>query len=132
MINPVTASLLSGAPYIFSAGDSTRTTVPVRPANYIYAHFKHVSGIPAPDGVQGAAVTKLKILDTLIERLSQLRKNQAIASQFTDSDVSSEEQIDALIEELRKQMKTAQAASTVMPYAPSAAVPAGSFVSASA
>lgn len=67
----LTMSSLTGAGYAAHAQHSSRTMVPVQPSSYLYAHFRHVSGVPAPDGIQGAAVTRLKLLDSLIERLQR-------------------------------------------------------------
>ena len=98
-------------------------SLPVAPASYIYSHFKHVSGTPAPDGVRGVTVNKLKILDVLIEQRSQIKRQPP-----PDSDAAfsmSEEQINALIEQYENQIRQARAASTVMPYSPMPTAPAG-------
>jgi low affinity Fe/Cu permease len=81
----------------------------------IYAHFKHVSGVPAPEGTQGVNISKLKILDTLIEQLSRM-KSQPIAQMSMDE--SDEKRINALIEQYQQQIKTAQAAPVYTPAAP--------------
>ncbi|MDR2510759.1 MAG: hypothetical protein LBC77_08970 [Spirochaetaceae bacterium] len=80
MIRPLTASSLSGIGFSFAAARGSRATVPVQAANYIYSHFRHVSGVPAPDGLRGFAVTRLKILDSMIERISQAERNALIRS----------------------------------------------------
>ena len=125
MINALTASSLTGTGYSINAGAGGRATVPVSQASYIYSHFKHVSGFPAPEGVQGVPVNKIKILDALIERLSQLKKNRPPEFEINGQ---SDKQIDALINTLQKQLATASAA----PYARNAIIPAGSFVNVSA
>jgi hypothetical protein len=96
-------------------------SLPVAPANYIYSHFKHVSGVPAPEGVRGVTINKLKILDVLIEQLTQIKKQPEMNQELSPSD----DRIDALIEQYRSQIRQAQAASTVMPYKPHATAPAG-------
>jgi hypothetical protein len=84
-------------------------SLPVAPAMYIYSHFRHVSGTPAPEGTRGVAISKLKILDVLIEQLSHIKK------QGTEAPLSAEtvsaERIDALIEQYEQQIRSAQAAS---------------------
>jgi hypothetical protein len=84
----------------------------VAPSAYIYSHFKHVSGVPAPEGVRGVNITKLKILDVLIEQLGRIKKQGA----ETPGALVSEDRIDALIEQYERQIRAARAASTAMPY----------------
>jgi hypothetical protein len=98
-------------------------SLPVASSNYIYSHFKHVSGTPAPEGVRGVTISKLKILDVLIEQLNQIKKQPAAQQELSRPD----DQIDALIEQYRSQIRQAQAASAAMPYTPHAAAPAGAL-----
>src|SRR5215475_2124480 len=91
---------------ISEAASSGRMTLPVSPGMLIYSHFKHVSGTPAPEGTQGVNISKLKILDTLIEQLSKM-KNQPMAD-FGNLEGTDENRINAMIEQYQKQIKTAQ------------------------
>ena len=97
--------------YAMSAGRGLggRMSLPVAPAMYIYSHFRHVSGTPAPEGTRGVAISKLKILDVLIEQLGRIKKqgNEAPLS----AEAVSPERIDALIEQYEQQIRSAQAAS---------------------
>jgi hypothetical protein len=90
----------------------------VAPSAYIYSHFKHVSGVPAPEGVRGVNITKLKILDALIEQLGRIKK-QGVK---TPEALVSDDRIDALIEQYEGQIRSARAAGAAMPYL---RVPAG-------
>ena len=99
---------------------SGRMSLPVAPASYIYSQFKHVSGIPAPEGTQGVAISRLKILDVLIEQMNQMKKQPAFNVQNL-----SDGQIDALIAQYESQIKTAMAANSIMPYTPAPQAPAG-------
>jgi hypothetical protein len=112
--------------YAMTASNSGRMSFPVSPANYIYSQFKHVSGVPAPEGMQGVTVTKLKILDVMIEKLSQMKQRPELNTQ----DLSNE-QIDALISKYEGQIKTAAAANTVMPYSPAPQISTGALFSIS-
>jgi hypothetical protein len=100
-------------------------SLPVSPSSYIYSHFKHVSGVPAPEGTRGVAITKLKVLDVLIEQLGQIKKQP----DFKLDTKPSNEQIDALIEKYEGQIKAARAANTAMPYIPAPQAPAGALFS---
>jgi hypothetical protein len=113
--------------YAMSVSNSGRNSYPVSPANYIYSHFKHVSGTPAPDGMQGVSISKLKVLDVMIERLSKMKQQSDIsmAQNSKSGQQMSDKQIDALIETYKNEMKQAQTASTAMPYKPSPDISTG-------
>ncbi|MDR2049190.1 MAG: hypothetical protein LBP69_07020 [Treponema sp.] len=115
--------------YAITAARAGKMSLPVSSSNYIYSHFKHVSGIPAPEGSRGVTITKLKILDVLIDQLSQIKKQPA-------PDVSgispSSERIDALISQYEGQIKAARAANNAMPYIPAPSAPSGALFSLSA
>ena len=102
--------------YAISASGAGRTSLPVAPGLVIYSHFKHVSGTPAPEGTQGVNISKLKILDTLIEQLSKMKSQEG--AEFGNLDGTDEERINALIEQYQKQIKAAQAAPVYTPAAP--------------
>jgi len=102
--------------YAISEASNGRMTLPVSPGMLIYSHFKHVSGTPAPEGTQGVNITKLKILDTMIEQLSKM-KNKPQA-EFGNLDGSDEARINALIEQYQKQIKATQAVGVYAPAAP--------------
>ncbi|MDR0443519.1 MAG: hypothetical protein LBH44_08950 [Treponema sp.] len=93
-----------------------RMSIPVSPSQYIYSHFKHVSGVPAPEGTQGVNISKLKIIDTLIEQLSKMKKQPAM--DFGALSENDEKRIDALIKQYQSQIHAAQAAAPYTPAAP--------------
>jgi hypothetical protein len=98
-------------------------SLPVAPSAYIYSHFRHVSGVPAPEGVRGVAISKLKILDTLIEQLTRMKKQPEPS--YGPAGPVSEEHINAMIEQYENQIRTAAAsvktAEIPIPYSPAAA-----------
>lgn len=110
--------------YAINASRGGRMSLPVPPSSYIYSHFKHVSGVPAPEGVQGVNISRLKILDTLIEQLAKMKKQPS--PYLGEQGQTEEKRINALIEQYQGQIRAAQAASTVIPYA--AAAPAAGAV----
>ncbi|GHT93530.1 hypothetical protein FACS1894140_6630 [Spirochaetia bacterium] len=116
--------------YAISAAGGGRMSVPVSPASYIYSHFKHVSGVPAPEGAQGVTISKLKILDVLIEQLSQMKKRNAISPM--DAGNVSTDRINALIDQYEQQIKQAGAANAAMPYNPAPQAFAGALFNLSA
>jgi len=100
--------------YAITAAQGSRVAVPVSPSSYIYSHFKHVSGVPAPEGESGVNITKLKIIDTLIEQLSRMKKEPVYMDDMYGQ--SEEKRINTLLERVR----TVQAANASNPFAPSA------------
>ena len=76
-----------------SSGASGKLYVPVNRSAILYSNFDHVSGVVAKSGQQGVSISKIRILNTLIDRLSAI-KNQPKESV---SDIS-DDKADALIE----------------------------------
>ncbi len=112
----------------FSASQGGRISLPVTPSAYIYSHFRHVSGIPAPDGVQGVSISKLKILDALIAEIIRLNKQPKPAFHTQNDDA--EKQFAAIVENLQKQIRSNKTAAA-NPY-PAAAPDLGMMFSISA
>jgi hypothetical protein len=113
-------------------------SLPVAPSAYIYSHFRHVSGVPAPEGVRGATISRLKILDTLIEQLARLKERPGPLRK--EEGGTSEERINALIEQYENQIRSAfpagakassaLAQGAALPYSPAAAAaPSGAVFS---
>jgi poly(A) polymerase Pap1 len=80
---------------------------------YIYSHFKHVSGVPAPEGTHGVTISKLKILDSLIEQLGRLKNRGSFE---LEAEGKTGDRLDALISQYEQQLRQAQAAGAAMPY----------------
>jgi hypothetical protein len=104
--------------YAISASQTGRMSVPVSPSTYIYSHFKHVSGVPAPDGVEGVNINRLKILDTLIEQLAQMKKQPEPSFKTEELDLFQENQgINVLIDQYQEQIRMIQEQRAKSPYA---------------
>jgi hypothetical protein len=54
----------------YAQADGGQAIMPVRPAQLVYANFKHIQVLPDSRLQDGVPLYKLKILDTLIDRLS--------------------------------------------------------------
>ena len=91
--------------YAMSAAHNGKMSLPVSQSTYIYSHFRHVNGVPAPDGIQGVNLNKLKILDTMIEQLSAMKK-QPVEINLPGSEIS-DSKMNALVDKLQKQIQTA-------------------------
>ena len=92
--------------------------MPVASSSYIYSHFKHVSGVPATDGENGVSINRLKIIDTLIEQISRMKKEPEPFD--GDLELDWEERVNTMIEQYQTQVRNIQAASGNNPYFPSA------------
>ena len=115
-IGAISSNSIPSIGYAITASMGGRTSLPVSPSMLIYSHFKHVSGIPAPEGTKGVNISKLKILDTLIEQLSKMKSQPA--PELGNMSESDEKRINALIDQYQKQIKAAQAAPIYTPAAP--------------
>lgn len=113
--------------YAYSAGTSGRVSVPVAPSQLLYSHFKNVAGV-ATSGATSYSLDKLKILDTLIERLRSAKSQPA--SERSASGMS-DERIDALIQQYGKELHAA-VVSSALPYNKPAGVVPGMLVSLAA
>ena len=105
---------ISSIDYVLNASAMGKVSLPVEPASLVYSHFKHVSGVPAPEGIKGVAISKLNILDVLIEQMNQIKK---IGSPDVSAQLS-EDRLDAMIENYGTQIRQANETRVVMPYVP--------------
>ncbi|HOX11822.1 MAG TPA: hypothetical protein P5313_01160 [Spirochaetia bacterium] len=104
-----------------------RVSIPVPSSQVIYAHFEHVSGVAAGEG-RASSVDRLKILNTLIDRLSSLKSDPLTARE--SSGLISSDRVDALLEQYGREAHALAARSG--PYAPSLGLPPGSLISLAA
>ena len=110
--------------YAWNASAMGKLSLPVEPASLVYSHFKHISGVPAPEGSQGVAISKLNILDVLIEQVAQIKKaNADAASAMVPAD-----KLDTVIEAFNTQLRKAMEVWDAKPYAPIPLVQAGAIV----
>ncbi len=90
-------------------GAAGKLYVPVSRSALLYSHFDHVSGVAAGNGQQGVSISKIRILNSLIDRLSAI-KNQPKES-ITDI---SDDQAQVLIEQYQKQLQQTVAQQSFM------------------
>jgi len=83
-----------------SSGAAGKLYVPVSKTALLYSNFEHISGVAAKSGQQGVSITKIRILNSMIERLSAI-KNEP---QESITDIS-DEQADVLIKQYQEQIK---------------------------
>ncbi len=83
-------------------GAGGKLYVPVNKLSLVYSNFDHVQGVAAKRGQNGVSISKIQILNALIDRLSQI-KNQPKES-ITDI---SDQQAEALIQNYQEQIQQA-------------------------
>ena len=106
-----------------------RVSLPVEPSQILYASFAHVSGVAASPGEPVASIDRLKILDTLIARLADMKSAPPIANERPTG--MSSERIDALIQQYGSELRS-KAVAPVTPYSFSAPVESGMLFSLAA
>jgi hypothetical protein len=71
----------------YAQADAGEVVVPVRPAELIYANFKHIEVRPDSRLEDGVPLYKLKILDTLIDHLSAKKPAPSFDAGSIDSTI---------------------------------------------
>jgi len=97
-----------------NASHGGRISLPVAPAMYIYSQFRHVSGVPAPEGVQGVSINKLHILDAMLNELAQMR--QSPKPFFDVQGDTPEKRLNSLLEHFQAQVRQSHMVNTANPY----------------
>lgn len=98
---------LTLSPYSYNTyGVPGKYSVPVTPSAVIYAQFKNISGVAANPGQRGVPVTKIRILNSLINDLNTLRnKEREDASSMELPEQDTDTLIDKLHAELIRTMR---------------------------
>ncbi|MDR2518701.1 MAG: hypothetical protein LBD13_04730 [Spirochaetaceae bacterium] len=80
-----------------------KVTLPVSSSSYVYANFKHVTGTPAPEGERGFTISRLKIVDVLIEQMNRLKtQEEAGAPRSAEETKKSMEQLHAELRHMKE------------------------------
>lgn len=115
--------------HISSSGANGKLFVPVSPSAVIYAQFNHISGIAAPKGQSGVSISKIQILNAMIENLSRIKGVQNTPKKTVHI---TEAQADALIQNYQKQIAQSVQASQTQFMLSGAMPQAGSLFSVNA
>ena len=86
--------------------------VPVSSASLLYSHFDHVQGVATKNGQSGVSISKIQILNALIDHLSSIKSGSAKPSLKS----TSPEEIDNLIQNYQTQISQAVKAAETTPY----------------
>jgi hypothetical protein len=112
-----------------AGGGGGRVSLPVSAQQVLYSNFQHVSGVAASPGEPVASIDRLKILDTLIDRLASMKSQPLAASEKPDN--LSSERIDALIDQYGSELRS-RAVAPIQPYAASPSITSGMLFSLAA
>lgn len=86
----------------YSTASAGKLYVPVSKNALLYSHFKNVSGVAAKNGQNGVPITKIQILNSIIERLSTIKSEPKVSF-----DSISDERADQLIKNYQAQIQQA-------------------------
>lgn len=101
---------ISSAYSNIASSNLSKIYVPVNKSAVLYSHFDHVSGFVAKNGQNGVSISKIQILNTLIDHLSAIKSGKVPAAVKN----STPEQIDSMITNYQTQIRQAvQSASYV-------------------
>lgn len=102
-----------------SSHSAGKIYVPVNASNLIYSNFNHISGYKAKHGENGVSISKIQILNTLIDHLSSIKGG----SQKSIVKGTTPEQIDSMIDNFQTQIRQAVKQAEISPYAIAGARP---------
>lgn len=96
---------LALSPYSYSTnGVAGKFSVPVNPSSVIYAQFNNISGYAAKPGQQGVPITKIRIINSLINELNKLKNEKR--AEITENSMPDNEK-DAMIDKLQAELTNA-------------------------
>ena len=94
---PLQTLSYSALPRVSAGG---RAYMPVNSNQVIYAHFKYVAGVAAPEGQSGMSVDKLSILNSLIDRLVNAKQTSMAEAKATKEVLKQDDVSGAKIDQL--------------------------------
>ena len=85
------------------SGGQGKLYVPVSQSNVIYAHFDHVTGVAAQPNQPGVSISKIQILNSLLNQLISMKSQPKLNVAPENMDDS---QLDALIQSTQSKIQT--------------------------
>jgi hypothetical protein len=119
-VTPSTAGMASIIALRGAQEDETGIVMPVRPAQAIYASFRHIQVLPDTRLQDGVPLYKLRILDSLIDRVTSTGARgkgatPAFSAGLGRAAPRDEGRVDSLIIDLSKGLRAADRAATREP-----------------
>jgi hypothetical protein len=97
--------------------ESSKLVVPVKPASVVYAQFDHITGVAAKQGQDGVPVSKMSILNVLIDQLILMKRNAVKEDVFPSNDSDIDKQIQNYQSKIRELVKQAERNPFILPGA---------------
>lgn len=91
---------------IVRASQNNKINVPVSPSRSPYAQYKYVRGVPASNRDKAVPVSKLRVLNNLIDSLHKTKSQREIIPQQKGDNLSNDV-LDAMIKDYSKQLHQA-------------------------
>ena len=88
---------------VVSSSGHGKLYVPVAQSNVIYAHFDHVTGVAAKPNQQGVSISKIQILNSLLNQLISMKNKPKLDAKVEEM---SDSQLDALIQSTQSKIQT--------------------------
>lgn len=85
-----------------SSSNAGKLYVPVNKSSLLYSHFEHVSGVAARANQNGVSISKLRILNSLIDKVSAINNEKSTPIKNIDSN-----QAEKMIAQYQRQMASA-------------------------
>jgi len=86
-----------------ASGNNDKLYVPVKPVNVVYTQFDHVAGVAAKPNQAGVTVSKVQILNSLIDQLVSMKAFPKVDS---DDLMLDDKKIDVLIDSFQNKLQT--------------------------
>lgn len=85
------------------SGSSGKLYVPVNPGSVIYSQFDHISGVAASGDKAGVSISKIQILNSLLNQLITMRNQPKM--EYADDGSLNEDQMNSLIQNYQSQIQ---------------------------
>lgn len=100
---------LSGSGYSLgysqmASAQGGRIGLPVSSRSVLYSYYKHVHGYSAKDNSPTVPISKIRILNNLIENLSKLKGDSSLKSSLAGAEKLSSEAVNNMIDSYSKEL----------------------------
>jgi hypothetical protein len=87
-----------------SSNQNNKIGLPVASNAVLYSYYKHVHGYSSSDNSQTVPISKIRILNNLIESLSNIKRDSSIKNSITSTEKMSSEATSRLIDTYAKEL----------------------------
>ena len=113
-----TTNVYSSSYDTISHSAGSKLEVPVNPMYVVYSQLEHISGVAARENQEGVNISKVQILNTLIDHLTTVRNHKDKPNPITAEMIENPSQIDKMIQDYQSQIHSAIQMTEINPYLP--------------